>query len=106
MPRLAHGIRQVDEHMLDLRVLFQAVDGKVFAEPALLESAVRHLAHDREMLVDLDRAKSKRVRDAMRTLHVLRPDGGIEAVDDVDRWSGSPMRTVLSRSTNLSWNFL
>ena len=37
------------------------------------------------MLVDLDRAKSKRVRDAMRTLHVLRPDGGIEAVDDIVR---------------------
>src|SRR5207249_2508309 len=71
------------EHMLDLRVILEAARGEVLPEPALLVAAVGHLAHDRQVVVDLDGPEAEGVRHAVRALHVLRPHGRIEAVDDV-----------------------
>src|SRR5207249_3586196 len=47
VPGLPHGVREIDEDVLDLRVVLEAVHGEVFPEPALLVAAVGHLAHDR-----------------------------------------------------------
>src|SRR5437870_13430318 len=85
VPWLPDLVREVDEHVLDLRVLLERVDAQVLPEPALLVAAVRHLAHDRQVVVDLDGPEPERVRSAMRPLLVFRPPGRVEAVDDIVR---------------------
>src|SRR5437667_1747570 len=85
VPRLPDLVREVDEHVLDLRVLLEGVDAQVLPEPALLVPAVRHLAHDRQVVVDLDGPEPERIRSAMRPLHVLRPPGRVQAVYDIVR---------------------
>src|SRR6266508_2842899 len=53
VPRLPDLVREVDEHVLDLRVLLEAVDAQVLPEAALLVPSVRHLSQDRQVVVDL-----------------------------------------------------
>src|SRR5438552_1730205 len=77
VPRLPDLIRQVDEDVFDLRVVLERIDAEVLPEAALFVPTVGHLAHDREVVVDLDGPESERVRGAMRALHVLRPDGRV-----------------------------
>src|SRR5438093_11879565 len=73
VPRLPDLVREVDEHVLDLRVLLERVDAQVLPEPALLVPAVRHLAHDRQVVVDLDGPEPERVRGSVRSLDSLCP---------------------------------
>src|SRR5919106_1993151 len=72
-------------HVLDLRVVLEAIDGKVLAVPRLLEAAVRHLRDERDVVVDPDRAELELARGVERPADVARPDRCREAVVDVVR---------------------
>src|SRR5438309_9676318 len=80
MPRLPDLVREVDEDVLDLRVVLEGEEAEVLPEAALLVPAMRRLAHEREVFVDLDGPEAQRVRGAVRALDVLRPDGRVQAV--------------------------
>src|SRR3990172_9912560 len=62
------------------RVVLQGVHGHVLAVAGLLEAAVRHLADDRQVVVDPHGAEAQAARGVQRAVHVRRPDGGGEAV--------------------------
>src|SRR5207245_1849987 len=85
VPRLPDLVREVDEHVLDLRVVLEGVDAEVLPEAALLVPAMRHLAHDRQVVVDLHGTEAERVRGTVRPLDVLRPDGRVQAVHRIVR---------------------
>src|SRR4051812_30777037 len=63
----------VQHHVLDVGVVLTGVDRQVLAVPGLLVAAVRHLGHDRDVVVDPDAAELERLRDAHRAADVLRP---------------------------------
>src|SRR3972149_7614359 len=71
--------------VLHNRVVLQGVHGHVLAVAGLLEAAVRHLADDRQVVVDPDRAEAQAAGGVQGAVAVRRPDGGGEAVVHVVR---------------------
>src|SRR5947199_56587 len=74
---------EIEDYPLGRGAIRAAGQGEVPPEPAILLPAVGQLADDRQVVVDLDGPEAEGVRHAVRALHVLRPHGRIEAVDDV-----------------------
>src|SRR3990170_3276120 len=74
VPRLPRRVRQIHVDVLELRVLLEAVHREVLPEAALLVAAVWHLAHERQVLVDLRGAEAHCIRHAEGLVDVLRPD--------------------------------
>src|SRR5918999_1236255 len=72
-------------HVLDLRVVLEAVEGEVLAVPRLLEAAVRHLRDERDVVVDPDGAELELAGRVERPADVARPDRRRQAVVDVVR---------------------
>src|SRR5687767_12260478 len=57
VPALLGLAGQLEHDVLDLRVLLERVGRHVLARTGLLETAVRHLGRDHEVVVDLDVAE-------------------------------------------------
>src|SRR5438876_188981 len=75
--------------VLDARVVLEAVHGQVLAVAGVLEAAVRHLGHDRDVGVDPHRAEVQALGHPHRAAVVLRPDARgqpvLDAVGPADR---------------------
>src|SRR5690606_11453628 len=79
VPRAASA--QVDPYALDLRVQLERVEPELAALARLLVAAERGRRIERMVGVDPDGPGLQLARDAVRTLHVARPDPGGEPVD-------------------------
>ena len=64
---------QVQHHVLDVGVLVEGVRGHVLAETRGLVAAVRHLADDRDVVVDPDATGLDRLHATHRAEDVSRP---------------------------------
>src|SRR5713226_8670940 len=60
-------------HVLDVRVVLEAVRAQVLAVARLLEAAVRHLAHQRDVVVDPHRPELELARRVQRAADVACP---------------------------------
>src|SRR2546430_8189413 len=69
-------------HVLDAGVVLQAVHGQVLAVPGVLEAAVRHLGHERDVRVDPDAAEVQPAGPPHRPAVVAGPHRGGHAVLD------------------------
>src|SRR5919106_5828778 len=65
-------------HVLELRVVLEAVEGQVLAVARLLEAAVRHLRDERDVVVDPHGAELELASRVERASDVPREDGGGE----------------------------
>src|SRR5215213_8599504 len=72
-------------YVLDLGVVLQGIAGEILAVAGLLVAAVRHLADQRDVVVDPDGAELQLARRVQRAADVSCPDGRGEAVVDVIR---------------------
>src|SRR5918996_3471146 len=70
-------------HVLDLRVVLEAVERQVLAVARLLAAAVRHLRDERDVVVDPDGAELELAGRVEGAADVASPDGGGEPVGDV-----------------------
>src|SRR6201996_4957665 len=78
-PRLLANVRH---HVLDARVVLQAVHGQVLAVAGVLEAAVGHLGHDRDVGVDPHGAEVQALGHPHGAAVVLGPHAGGQAVLD------------------------
>src|SRR4051812_33130785 len=76
VPRLAGHPGGVLHDVLDARVVLQRVARQVLAEAGSAVAAVRHLADDRDVVVDPDTARAELSSRAQRAVHVAGPDRG------------------------------
>src|SRR5688572_27274781 len=83
---------QACHDVLDDRVVLEAVHREVLAVAGLLEAAVRHLAHERQVVVDPHAAEAHRLRHPQRAADVARPHA---AGQPVGRAVGPLERLVL-----------
>src|SRR3954462_13672878 len=72
----------VGHHVLDARVVLEAVRRQVLAVSAVLEPAVWHLGDEWDVRVDPDTAEVEVLRHPHRPAVVARPDTGCESVLD------------------------
>src|SRR4051795_1256920 len=79
-PERAAALRQRRHHVLDDRVVLDRVHRQVLAVAGLLEPAVRHLARERDVVVDPHGPEPQRVGDAQGAPDVARPHRRREAV--------------------------
>src|SRR3954467_3727836 len=77
------SLTDVRHHVLDAGVVLEAVAGEVLAVARVLEAAVRHLGHERDVGVDPDGAEVEAARHPQRPGVVLGPNTGGERVLDV-----------------------
>src|SRR5215218_511961 len=70
----------VGHHVLDARVVLEAVHREVLAVAGVLEAAVRHLGHQRDVGVDPHTAEVQPLGHPHRAAVVLGPDRGGQAV--------------------------
>src|SRR2546421_7697399 len=68
--------------VLDPGVVLEAVHGQVLAVPGVLEPAVRHLGHQRDVAVDPDAAEVQPAGHPHGAAVVAGPDRGGQAVLD------------------------
>src|SRR4051794_31062517 len=73
---------EVGHHVLDARVVLEAVHREILAIAGALEAAVGHLGDERDVRVDPDAAEVEPARDAHGTAVIRRPDRRREAVLD------------------------
>ena len=67
-------------HVLDARVLFQRVQGKILAVAGLLEPPVRHLAGQRNVGVEPDGTEGQFPGHAFGTKVIAGPDAGGQTI--------------------------
>src|ERR1044072_4608538 len=67
------GLINLRHHVLDLRVVLERVRGEVLAVAGLLEATVRHLADQRDVVVDPDGAELQLPRRIERAADVAGP---------------------------------
>src|SRR6185295_5838686 len=79
-PVMSRSGLDVGHDVLDPRVLLEAVHRQVLAVARVLEAAVRHLRHDRDVGVDPDAAEVEALGHPHRAAVVARPDRGREPV--------------------------
>src|SRR5215467_6639818 len=72
----------VAHDVLDTGVVLEAVHGQVLAVPGVLEAAVGHLGHERNMGVDPDRPEVELAGRPHRPAVILRPHAGGQPVLD------------------------
>src|SRR6187401_3419478 len=72
--RILTSLSDVGHDVLDARVVLQAVHRQVLAVARVLEAAVRHLRHDRDVGVDPHRAEVELLGHPHRAAVVLGPD--------------------------------
>src|SRR5882757_2561633 len=80
VPILVAGTGDIAHHVLDGEVLLERVVAHVLAESGCPEAAVRHLADDRDVVVDPDTAGLDLARRALCAIHVARPGRRRKAV--------------------------
>src|SRR5690606_38777037 len=83
VPGLADHRAVAGPDVLDLGVLLEGVHGRVLAEAGRLVAAVRHLADDRDVVVDPHAPRLDLARGPSRPVHVPAPGGGGEPVGGV-----------------------
>src|SRR5205814_7856938 len=74
---------ELRHHVLDLLVVLERIGAQVLAVAGLLVAAVRHLADERDVVIDPDGPERETLRRVQRPAHVPRPDRGRQAVVDV-----------------------
>src|SRR3954454_5197314 len=74
------GSPEIRHHVLDLGVVLEGVHREVLAVAGLLVAAVRHLADERDVVVDPHAAEAQPVGDAQRAADVTGPHRGGQAV--------------------------
>src|SRR5215216_4524360 len=80
MPSLfSRSVADVGHDVLDACVVLEAVHGQVLAVARVLEAAVRHLRHERDVGVDPDHAEVELARHPKCPGVVLGPDARGEA---------------------------
>src|SRR5262245_6915798 len=73
VPILVGDAGAIAHHMLDGEVFLERVVAHVLAETGCTETAVRHLADDRDVIVDPHAAGVDLARRALGAVHVARP---------------------------------
>src|SRR5215472_5910516 len=86
----------VAHDVLDAGVVLEPVHGQVLAVPGVLEAAMGHLGHERNMGVDPDRPEVELPGHPHRPAVILRPHAGGQPVLDPVR---PAQRLLLSRET-------
>src|SRR4051794_11849532 len=76
------SLPEVGHHVLDAGVVLEPVHRQVLPVAGVLEAAVRHLGHDRDVRVDPDAAEVELAGDPHGAAVVLGPDAGGQAVLD------------------------
>src|SRR5437868_14638564 len=70
-------------HVLDVRVVLERIRAQVLAVARLLVAAMRHLADERNVVVDPDRSELELPSGVQRPTDVARPHGSCKSIVDV-----------------------